>query len=86
MLEEGYGVNKDLKTAFLYYNVAASMHNDSALMKLGECYRNGLGTEQDLREAIRCFEKASKGTKEAMVSLGYIFNYSDKYMKKEVRT
>lgn len=49
MLEEGYGVNKQPKTAFLYYTIAASMSNDSALMKLGECYRNGFGAEQDLR-------------------------------------
>jgi len=49
MLEEGYGVNKQPKTAYLYYTISASMHNESALMKLGECYRNGFGTEQDLR-------------------------------------
>ncbi len=39
-------------------------------MKLGECYRNGFGTEQDLREAIRCFGQASKGNKDALVCLG----------------
>ena len=49
MLEEGYGVNKQPKTAFLYYTIAGSMGNYSAQMKLGECLRNGFGTEQDLR-------------------------------------
>jgi uncharacterized protein len=70
MLEEGYGCAKHPKNAFLHYTVAAGMQNDSALLKLGECYRNGFGTEQDLREAARCFEKAAKGNKEALVCLG----------------
>jgi TPR repeat protein len=70
MLEEGYGINKQPKMAFLYYSVAATMQNESASMKLGECYRNGFGTEQDLSEAVRCFEVASKGNKEALVCLG----------------
>ena len=86
MLEEGYGVNKQPKTAFLYYTIAASMHNDSALMKLGECYRNGFGVEQDLREAIRCYDKASKGNKEALVCLGYFLFHADKSTRREART
>jgi TPR repeat protein len=49
MYEEGYGVQKQPKTAFLYYTIAASMKNEAALLKLGECHRNGFGTEQDLR-------------------------------------
>lgn len=55
MCEEGYGCSKQPKTAFLYYTIAASMESDSANMKLGDCYKTGFGTEQDLREAIRCF-------------------------------
>jgi TPR repeat protein len=39
------------------------MKNESAMMKLAECYKNGFGTEQDLREAIRFYELASKGNK-----------------------
>jgi len=42
-------------------------------MKLGECYRNGFGTEQDLREAISCFEKATKGNKDALICLGEVY-------------
>lgn len=49
MYEEGYGVQKQPKTAFLYYSIAGSMKNDAALLKLGDCYKNGFGTEQDLR-------------------------------------
>ena len=71
MLEEGYGTKKQPKSAFLYYTLAASMQNESALMKLGECYRNGYGAEQDLREAIRCFEQAARQeNREALVCLG----------------
>jgi len=61
------------------------MNNDSALMKLGECYRNGFGTEQDLREAISCFEKATKGNKDALICLGYILINVVRFMRKEVR-
>lgn len=60
MYEEGYGVQKQPKTAFLYYTIAVSMKNDAALLKLAECYRNGFGVEQDYREAIRCYEKAAQ--------------------------
>jgi TPR repeat protein len=35
MYEEGYGVPKMPKTAFLYYTVAASIKNDAAQFKLG---------------------------------------------------
>jgi uncharacterized protein len=35
MYEEGYGVQKLPKTAFLYYTIAGSMKNDAALLKLG---------------------------------------------------
>jgi len=54
-------------------------------MKLGECYRNGFGTEQDLREAISCFEKATKGNKDALICLGYILINVVRFMRKEVR-
>lgn len=47
MHEEGYGTNKQPKTAFLYYTIAANMHDESAFMKLAECFKNGFGTEQD---------------------------------------
>lgn len=55
MYEEGYGVQKQPKTAFLYYTIAANMKNEAALLKMGECYKTGFGTEQDLREAIRYY-------------------------------
>ncbi len=63
MHEEGYGVKKQPKTAFLYYSIAASMAHENSLLKLAECYRNGFGTEQDLREAVRNYEKAAQSSK-----------------------
>jgi len=63
MNEEGYGVSKQPKIAFLYYTLAANMQNEAASLKLGECFKNGFGTEQDAREAIRCFEQAAKTNK-----------------------
>lgn len=50
---------------------------------MGECYKTGFGTEQDLREAIRYYEQAAQQNKEALISLGYVFDYLVKYMRKE---
>lgn len=69
-MEEGYGTAKQPLNAFLYYSVAAGLGNESAMMKLGECCRNGFGTEQDLGAAVRWFEQASKGNHEALICLG----------------
>jgi TPR repeat protein len=63
MYEEGYGVPKLPKTAFLYYTVAGTMKNEAAQLKLGDCYRNGFGTEKDTRQAIKYFEKAAEHNK-----------------------
>lgn len=70
MYEEGYGVAKMPKNAILYYNIAAGLQNEAAMMKLGECYKNGFGTEKDGKEAIKLFEKASKTNKQALIYLG----------------
>lgn len=56
-------MKKQPKTAFLYYSIAASMAHENSLLKLAECYRNGFGTEQDLREAVRNYEKAAQSSK-----------------------
>lgn len=82
MCEEGYGCSKQPKTAFLYYTIAASMESDSANMKLGDCYKTGFGTEQDLREAIRCFQQAVRTNKEALISLGYLLIDAEKFTRR----
>lgn len=58
------------KTAFLYYTIAAGMHNESAVMKLGECYKNGFGVEQDFKEAIRWLDQIGKDNAQALVLIG----------------
>jgi TPR repeat protein len=63
-------VQKQPKTAFLYYTLAAGMQNEAAQLKLGECYKTGFGTEQDMREAIRWYELAAKTNKIALICLG----------------
>lgn len=47
MYENGYGTNSQPKIALLYYNVAATYRGEAAFLKLGDCYRNGFGIEQD---------------------------------------
>lgn len=49
MYENGYGVVSQPKVALLYYSVAASYRSEAALLKLGDCYRNGFGIEQDAK-------------------------------------
>jgi TPR repeat protein len=46
------------------------MQSEPAFMRLGDCHRNGFGTEQDAREAVRCYEQAARTNKEALISLG----------------
>lgn len=41
--ENGYGMHMQPKIAHLYYSVAASFRSEAALLKLGDCYRNGFG-------------------------------------------
>jgi TPR repeat protein len=46
------------------------MKNDAAQLKLGECFKNGFGTEKDIRQAIKHYEKAAEQNKEALITLG----------------
>lgn len=61
------------KIALLYYSVAAEYRSEAAFLKLGDCYKNGFGIEQDAKEAIRCYEQVAKTNPLALVYLGYFF-------------
>ena len=56
--------------AFYYYKLAVDHGNKNALIKLGDCYRNGFGIEKDLREAARYYEKSIESNKLALIYLG----------------
>lgn len=49
MYEQGYAVQMQPKVALLYYTVAASYRSEAAFLKLGDCYKNGFGIEQDAK-------------------------------------
>lgn len=63
------------KIALLYYSVAAAYRSQAAFLKLGECYRNGFGIEQDTKQAIRCYQQVAKANPLALVYLGYFITY-----------
>ena len=55
---EGLGVEKDLKKAFDYYNIAAGHENGKAIEKLAWFYYKGEYVKKDLKKALETFEYA----------------------------
>lgn len=54
------------------YRDAAMVGNAEAQMKLGYCYRNGIGVGRDMREAKKWFQRAAdQGNEEAIKALKY---------------
>ena len=58
--EQGVGVSKNEKLAFLWYNKAASNKNPEACYKLAMAYLNGNGINQSDKKAIHWYKKAEK--------------------------
>lgn len=66
-LDQGLpNLEKDSKSSFKYEKLAASMGYYTAIKNVGICYHNGIGTETDMRKAIkyylRVFEEGSKSS------------------------
>lgn len=59
-LQEGAGVAKDERLAFLWFRRAADHGDHGALHFLMDCYQDGTGTEVDLAECIRIATRAIK--------------------------
>ena len=60
-----------IKQAFELLTQAAAKNHIKAMVKLGECYYNGLGVEDDYEKAIELWEKAIKeNNSDAMYLLG----------------
>ena len=52
MMEEGVAVEKDLKTAFKYYQEAGQDGDVAAIVKVGTCYELGTGVKQSFKMAL----------------------------------
>lgn len=66
---------KDVDAAFAYFYAAARQGDDEAPYYLGNLYMNGLGTKTDIKQAIACFEEASRHeNKECLAKLGQIYS------------
>jgi hypothetical protein len=74
MFEQGIGVNKDEKEAFIWYNKAASQGNVAAQFNLGVLYENGRGTNINYVKANEWYRKASaQGDALAIGNLGMLY-------------
>ena len=56
----GYGIEKDEKLAFSYYEKIANESHAMGQLKIGQFYENGIGIEKDLKMAVYWYEQAAK--------------------------
>lgn len=62
---------KNDQEAFKWFKKSAEWGSVSSIFSLGQYYRDGIGTEKDVKAAITCFKKAVKrGHVESMKALG----------------
>jgi TPR repeat protein len=74
MYEQGTGVGKNEKEAFLWYGKSASQGNAAAQFNLGVLYENGRGTKVDFAKANEWYRKASvQGDGLAIGNLGMLY-------------
>ena len=55
----GFGVEGDMKKGLYYYRLAAALQNDEAMMKLAECYEDGIAVPFDSDEAMAWYMSAA---------------------------
>ena len=57
-------------------NIEKTSPNPTWLYNLGECYYNGIGVNQDYKEAVACYKKAGEqGDSKAQYILGNCYYY-----------
>lgn len=67
-------LEKDLKKAFQWYMKAAEQNDIQGIMKVAECYKNGIGVDKDNQQAVNYLEKAAqKNNKEAMIAVSKMY-------------
>ena len=78
-LANHYHSKGDHSQALSWYHKAAEQNNTDAQLILGDCYYDGLGTEEDYQQAFYWYEKAAGlGNAEAQNTLGDCYYYEDK--------
>lgn len=74
--DQGFGVNRNIRKAFLLNQQAAKSGQVDAFWNLALFYEKGIGCRKDLSEAFKWYKKAAeKGDAEAINSLGYCYKY-----------
>jgi TPR repeat protein len=72
--EGGYGVEKNLETAFMWLRKSAEGGNVSAQTELAVWYSRGTGVKQDWTQAFQWSMKAAEGgSREAMYNAGWAY-------------
>lgn len=72
--ENGLGIEKDLKKAKEFYELATSRDDNTGAFNLGLLYLNGIVVEKDIKNAIKYFRKSSDGGyTRATYNLGVIY-------------
>ena len=73
---EDYYEKENYEEAVKWYHKAADKGNTDAMYKLGDCFYNGWGVEEDDEEAFKWYRKAAdKGNAYAMYKLGQCYYY-----------
>ena len=74
----GWGVVKDDRLAFVYYEKAAKQGHVMAQNNTGFCYAKGRGCDQNYERAAEWLEKAARaGDAQAMAGLGRLYYLGD---------
>ncbi len=77
IIGDNYYNKKEYKTAIVYYRQAAELGNADAQNRLGICYFNGDGINQDYEEAIKLFRaSATQDNKFGQYNLAYCYQHA----------
>ncbi|GES83107.1 kinase-like domain-containing protein [Rhizophagus clarus] len=72
--KEGFGVKKDDKESFTWYNTASQKGDINGHFELGKCYYNGIGVEKDCKKALKYYQQAAEeGLNIALCNLAEYF-------------
>ncbi len=86
--QNGYGVTKDERLAFKYYEKVANKDFTRGQLSVGYLYENGIGIEKDFKMAFYWYEKSAKqGNQVAQFNLAQIYengNGIDKSIDKAI--
>ncbi|MBO7556101.1 MAG: sel1 repeat family protein [Alphaproteobacteria bacterium] len=81
------GVKNDNEKAFKFYSIAAEQNDDIAINNLGSLYYSGIGTERNIPEATKLFEKATQmGNTESAVNLAFVYLTQNKEFDSKLRS